>query len=139
VWCPAPPLPRLHRAPAPGTCTWRPCKARWRRARPEQPALSSLAPTHPGLQPCRDLLDRIFDLDEEQRLGIEGVKAHPWYNLPLGDSLQQALDKAAREQAAIDHQVARGLHKVRCGTARPLPHPCHPPAARCSTQLVLVV
>ena len=31
------------------------------------------------LPECRDLLGRIFVVDEQQRISIEGIEAHPWW------------------------------------------------------------
>lgn len=57
-----------------------------------------------------NLLDRMFELDEAKRIDVRGIKAHPWYQGPLREPLQQALTKLEKEQALIDRNVEAGAY-----------------------------
>ncbi|KAJ9519027.1 hypothetical protein QJQ45_026294 [Haematococcus lacustris] len=61
---------------------------------------------------CRDLLDKIFEMDEAKRIDIVAIRQHPWYLTPLPAVYENALNTLAAEQAAVKEQVAAGKHKV---------------------------
>lgn len=62
---------------------------------------------------CRDLLDRIFVVDEKQRISIHDIKAHPWYNMSLPVRYQHAELDLLEQQAALEAHVAtRELDQV---------------------------
>ncbi|KAI8471620.1 MAG: kinase-like domain-containing protein [Monoraphidium minutum] len=50
----------------------------------------------------RDLLDAIFVGDEDERITIQGIKAHPWFNGPLSPKLQASIDAMKEEQRRRD-------------------------------------
>eukprot|EP00775_Hariotina_reticulata_P003264 gene3264-3542_t len=50
----------------------------------------------------RDLLDKIFVADEFKRITMQGIKEHPWCQMPLPPLLQNELDEMAREQELRD-------------------------------------
>lgn len=51
-----------------------------------------------------DLLDKIFIVEPEERLSIDGIRQHPWCLRQLPPHLQDKLDSLAAEQ-----QVGKGL------------------------------
>eukprot|EP01026_Neomeris_dumetosa_P041995 TRINITY_DN34879_c0_g1_i2.p1 TRINITY_DN34879_c0_g1~~TRINITY_DN34879_c0_g1_i2.p1 ORF type:complete len:419 (+),score=37.78 TRINITY_DN34879_c0_g1_i2:178-1434(+) len=80
-------------------------KTSWR----ENPRVSKQAQR---LSPeCKDLLDKIFQLDETRRLTIPEIKQHPWYNKPLPPLLQVALDQLIAEQRKLDRLVDAGIYQ----------------------------
>ncbi|KIZ07629.1 hypothetical protein MNEG_0325 [Monoraphidium neglectum] len=62
---------------------------------------------------CIDLLDRMFELEEPKRITVAGIKRHPWFNRQLPSQYGGALEQLAREQKAIDQQVATGAFVCR--------------------------
>eukprot|EP01025_Chloroclados_australasicus_P047534 TRINITY_DN533_c0_g1_i1.p1 TRINITY_DN533_c0_g1~~TRINITY_DN533_c0_g1_i1.p1 ORF type:complete len:422 (-),score=65.27 TRINITY_DN533_c0_g1_i1:537-1802(-) len=58
---------------------------------------------------CRDLLDRIFQLDENRRISVQEIKSHPWYVKPLAPEYQAAWEDIQRRQKRIDKMVKIGL------------------------------
>ncbi|KAK9820902.1 hypothetical protein WJX74_004269 [Apatococcus lobatus] len=54
---------------------------------------------------CRDLLDKIFVTNPQERITITQIQAHPWYNQPLTPQYQQAAGKVAQQQAQLDQQI----------------------------------
>eukprot|EP00798_Chlamydomonas_sp_ICE-L_P019999 gene19999-26712_t len=57
---------------------------------------------------CRDLLDKIFELDEGRRITIEGIRAHPWYTKKIPDKYEAALKAIQLDQLIIDKNVEGG-------------------------------
>ena len=51
---------------------------------------------------CKDLIDRIFNVDSAERFGMEDMKKHPWYNKPLTPRHQAAIDRINAEQAELE-------------------------------------
>eukprot|EP00798_Chlamydomonas_sp_ICE-L_P030573 gene30573-35589_t len=73
-------------------CTWR-----------EIPRVSAyVAKLSPD---CRDLLDRMFELDMNRRITVEGVKAHKWLQKKLPAHYEMSLSAIATEQAFKDQMV----------------------------------
>lgn len=64
---------------------------------------------------CRNLLDKVFDLDEEQRITIAGIREHPWYQVPLVEPYASATERLNARQAAIERETQ--LIRVRGGRA----------------------
>ena len=63
---------------------------------------------------CRDLLDRIFTINEQQRISIRGIREHPWYNKPLLPKFQASQDSLQRTQTALTQRMqTRVLDEVR--------------------------
>lgn len=62
---------------------------------------------------CIDLLDKMFELDESQRITVSGIKAHPWFTRTLPPLYRDALEQLRREQEVIDQQVAAGAFLSR--------------------------
>ena len=60
---------------------------------------------------CRDLLDKIFDLDEKSRITIAGIREHPWYTVPLEEPYASAAAKLEARQTLIERETA--LIRVR--------------------------
>jgi len=55
---------------------------------------------------CRDLLDRIFVVDEKKRISIQDMKKHPWYNKPLPSRLLHAERYLLQEQELLEAHIA---------------------------------
>eukprot|EP01025_Chloroclados_australasicus_P057464 TRINITY_DN7162_c0_g1_i1.p1 TRINITY_DN7162_c0_g1~~TRINITY_DN7162_c0_g1_i1.p1 ORF type:complete len:429 (-),score=26.56 TRINITY_DN7162_c0_g1_i1:444-1730(-) len=80
-------------------------KSSWR----ENPRVSRYAAR---LSPeCRDLLDKIFQLDESKRLTIAQIKEHPWYTKPLPPLLKMALDELKTAQRKVNRLVDSGVYQ----------------------------
>jgi len=60
---------------------------------------------------CRDMLDKMFDLDEKRRIDISGIKKHAWFKLPVGEVYEAALEDIATAQKAIDAAVDAGKYQ----------------------------
>lgn len=80
-------------------------KASWR----ENPRVADVAKKLS--EECRDLLDRIFDLEESRRFSIPEVKQHPWFTKQLPPKFEEAWQNLCTEQRAIDERVEAGLFK----------------------------
>ena len=63
---------------------------------------------------CRDLLDRIFTINEQQRISIQGIKDHAWYNKPLLPKYQAAQDGLQERQAELTHRMQRRVLNPVC-------------------------
>lgn len=50
---------------------------------------------------CVDLLGKIFDVNAETRIGMEGLKAHPWFNRPLPEPYATSLESMQKKQASF--------------------------------------
>eukprot|EP00775_Hariotina_reticulata_P009702 gene9702-9861_t len=57
---------------------------------------------------CRDLLDKMFDVNQDSRITIDGIIRHPWFNKTLPPKYEAALAQLQEEQRAIDRRVASG-------------------------------
>lgn len=62
-----------------------------------------------------DLLDRMFELDEHARIGIDDISAHRWMQKPLPPLYANAYEQLDKEQAIIDKQVGCGTRKSSTG------------------------
>ncbi|KAF8062957.1 SAPK1 [Scenedesmus sp. PABB004] len=62
---------------------------------------------------CTDLLNRMFALEEGQRIDIPGIREHPWFARPLPPLYANAMGRLNEEQARIDQQVAAGAFVSR--------------------------
>lgn len=54
---------------------------------------------------CRSLLDRIFVADVKQRITVEGIMQHPWYQQPLPPQYQSQLQHLDQVQAQKDAHI----------------------------------
>lgn len=67
--------------------------------------LSILVQAH--LSPeCIDLLNRIFVIDEKERISLQQIKAHPWYNKPMLAKHTHAEKQIATQQAEIQKYIS---------------------------------
>ena len=53
---------------------------------------------------CKDLLDRIFRVQEKERITIEQIKQHPWYTEPLPAKFDTAMKEIERQQAGLEKE-----------------------------------
>ncbi|KAJ9514865.1 kinase-like domain-containing protein [Haematococcus lacustris] len=68
----------------------------------------------PYLSPeAHDILDRMFELDEQKRIDLRGIMAHPWYNGPMRPHLDEALTKLQQEQESVEKRVAVGAYRSK--------------------------
>ena len=54
-----------------------------------------------------DLLNKIFVIDQNQRITVPAIKAHPWYVKPLLPQYEEAEAVLAKGQAAVDAYIAQ--------------------------------
>ena len=54
----------------------------------------------------------MFDRDEKNRVNINGIKKHRWYNKPVPEVFQKALQNLTEEQAKRDALVKALSFKV---------------------------
>ena len=54
----------------------------------------------------------MFDRDEKNRVNINGIKKHRWYNKPVPEVYQKALQDLTEEQAKRDALVKALSFKV---------------------------
>jgi len=57
------------------------------------------------------MLDRMFEVKQDARIDVAGIRAHPWLLKPLPKPLASALKSLEVEQAKIDTLVAQGAYK----------------------------
>ncbi|GAX77681.1 hypothetical protein CEUSTIGMA_g5124.t1 [Chlamydomonas eustigma] len=57
-----------------------------------------------------DLLDKVFELDEQKRIDVKGIKAHPWFNKAMRPELEAATAKLEADQLVNDKKVASGAY-----------------------------
>jgi len=50
----------------------------------------------------KDLLDKMFEVKQDSRIGIDTIKSHPWFKKPLLPKYAAALATLSKAQAAID-------------------------------------
>eukprot|EP00879_Flechtneria_rotunda_P008273 GHRR01008666.1.p1 GENE.GHRR01008666.1~~GHRR01008666.1.p1 ORF type:complete len:401 (+),score=132.14 GHRR01008666.1:1544-2746(+) len=62
---------------------------------------------------CRDLLDKMFDVNQDSRITVDQIIAHPWFKKPLPQKYEVALAQLQEEQRAIDRRVATGGFKSK--------------------------
>lgn len=63
---------------------------------------------------CMDLLNKIFVVDQNQRITVPNIKAHPWYTKPMLDKYQAAEEALAKRQEQLNAYVSqRQLNSVR--------------------------
>uniref|UniRef100_A0A383W1S9 Protein kinase domain-containing protein n=1 Tax=Tetradesmus obliquus TaxID=3088 RepID=A0A383W1S9_TETOB len=62
---------------------------------------------------CRDLLDKMFDVNQDSRITIDGIIRHPWFSRPLPEKYETALAQLQEEQRAIDSRVAGGNYRSK--------------------------
>uniref|UniRef100_A0A7R9VAN3 cyclin-dependent kinase n=1 Tax=Chlamydomonas euryale TaxID=1486919 RepID=A0A7R9VAN3_9CHLO len=80
-------------------------KTSWREAPNNSSAASRLSPE------LKDMLDRMFEVKQDARIDVAGIRAHPWLLKPLPKPLASALKSLEVEQAKIDTLVAQGAYK----------------------------
>jgi serine/threonine protein kinase len=56
---------------------------------------------------ARDLLNRIFVVDDRRRISVPEIKAHPWYTRALSPRHAAAEARVRAEQASLEARVAR--------------------------------
>ncbi|KAF5839520.1 kinase-like domain-containing protein [Dunaliella salina] len=80
-------------------------KTNWREAPRIAESAKKLSPE------CQDLLDKMFDLDEEKRISIREIRAHPWYNKPMAPKFVHALDKLKESQENNNNKLEAGVYQ----------------------------
>eukprot|EP01023_Acetabularia_acetabulum_P049871 TRINITY_DN5354_c0_g1_i1.p1 TRINITY_DN5354_c0_g1~~TRINITY_DN5354_c0_g1_i1.p1 ORF type:complete len:330 (+),score=48.80 TRINITY_DN5354_c0_g1_i1:3-992(+) len=60
---------------------------------------------------CRDLLDKIFELDESKRITIPQIKQHPWFKKPLPPLLNMAIDDLQVDQDRLNRVLPQLLQQ----------------------------
>lgn len=68
----------------------------------------------------KDLLNKILVIEPTNRITVDGIMSHPWYNQKLSHKYQSALDNLARQQAELERHVAAQHYDAVCTTPRML-------------------
>lgn len=80
---------------------------------------------------CTDLLNKIFVIDEKQRITIAQIKEHPWYNVPLIPKYAAAEKDIEERQRRVEQYIKqRDLNIVRSSpmfSVSNLYNPCEAP------------
>lgn len=62
----------------------------------------------------KELLDKIFKVNERERISIEGIKEDPWYREPLQPKYAAAEQRIAEQQKRVEEMCRRrALNPVR--------------------------
>ena len=70
------------------------------------------------------LLDKIFKVNEKERITIEGIKEDPWYSAPLPPKYMDAEENIAKQQRKVEEQcMQRALNPVRLPLLKGLRRP----------------
>ena len=65
------------------------------------------------------LLDKIFKVNEKERITIEGIKEDPWYSAPLPPKYVDAEESIAKQQRKVEEQcMQKALNPVRLSLLR---------------------
>ena len=67
---------------------------------------------------ARDLLNRVFVVDDRRRITVPEIKAHPWYTRSLSPKHAAAEARVRAEQASLEARVARGRSSEPAERAR---------------------
>lgn len=67
---------------------------------------------------ARDLLNRVFVVDDRKRITVPEIKAHPWYVRALSPKHAAAEARVRAEQAALEARVARARVNERAERLR---------------------
>ncbi|CAK0779486.1 hypothetical protein CVIRNUC_004786 [Coccomyxa viridis] len=73
-------------------------KSDWKEIPHIKPSLSKLS------DEVKLLLDRIFKVNEKERITIEGIKEDPWYSAPLPPKYIEAEENIAKQQRKVEEQ-----------------------------------
>lgn len=60
-----------------------------------------------------DLLGRMFELDEDMRIDVKGIRGHPWFSSPMRPEFQEATRKMEADQEEIDKRAMIGAFRSR--------------------------
>jgi serine/threonine protein kinase len=64
-------------------------------------------------KPALDLLGKMFELDEEKRIDVKGIKAHPWFSTPMRTEFQEAIEKMELSQTEVDNRAMIGAFRSK--------------------------
>ncbi|KAK9843746.1 hypothetical protein WJX81_004818 [Elliptochloris bilobata] len=67
---------------------------------------------------CMDLLNKIFVIDQNQRITVPNIKAHPWYTKPLLDKYVAAETVLAKRQKEVDGYITQRQINAKALVAR---------------------
>lgn len=79
-------------------------KTSWREVPNNANAVARLSPE------LKDLLDKMFEVKQDNRIDVPSIKAHPWVHKPLPPLYANALAELQSEQKAIDERVKQGVY-----------------------------
>ena len=60
-----------------------------------------------------DLLDRMFELDEDKRISVKGIMAHRWFSSPMRAEFQEATRQMEADQVEMEKRIAIGAFRSR--------------------------
>eukprot|EP00803_Ostreobium_quekettii_P006140 evm.model.scf_58.12 EVM.evm.TU.scf_58.12 scf_58:110984-115751(+) len=81
-------------------------KQKWRENSRVKDAAVRLSPE------CRDLLDKVFELNEKRRCGVEDIKRHAWFNMPMPPKYEAALKRLEQQQEKVRRVAAAGKSRA---------------------------
>lgn len=82
-------------------------KQKWRENSRVKDAAVRLSPE------CRDLLDKVFELNEKRRVGIKDIKEHPWFNMQMPPKYEAAVKRLEQQQEKVRRAAARCNFRTR--------------------------
>lgn len=80
-------------------------KTSWREVPNNTGAVSRLSPE------IKDLLDKMFEVKQDNRIDVPSIRTHPWVLKPLTEEYAKAMEELNKAQALIDERVAAGAYK----------------------------
>ncbi|KAJ9514737.1 hypothetical protein QJQ45_028510 [Haematococcus lacustris] len=74
-------------------------KTSWRDTPSNSNAVAKLSPE------VKDLLDKMFEVKQDVRVDVAGIKSHPWFRRPLQPHFAASLEQLRQQQLLVDEQV----------------------------------
>ena len=64
----------------------------------------------------KDLLNKILVIEPSERITVDGIMKHPWYQQKLSAKYQHALDDLERQQHELERHVENQKYDSVCST-----------------------
>ena len=81
-------------------------KQKWRESTRIKEAAVRLSPE------CRDMLDKVFELNEKRRCSVEDIKSHPWFNMQMPPKYEAGIKRLEQQQQKIRRAAMQCNFKV---------------------------
>jgi len=82
-------------------------KQKWRESTRIKEAAVRLSPE------CRDMLDKVFELNEKRRCSVEDIKSHPWFNMQMPPKYEAGIKRLEQQQQKIRRAAMQCNFKTR--------------------------